>query len=85
MHFPGSTCQVLVWLSMTFLIFQSSVPVPLQQVSQLDTMVHATQSMVSAFPGHSLADIHALQDADTLLKDALVFWRKQVRPNPDER
>ncbi|KAI4874103.1 hypothetical protein NFI96_002857 [Prochilodus magdalenae] len=35
--------------------------------------------------GNSSLDIRSLQESDPLLKEVLVFWRKQVRPSPPER
>ena len=63
----------------------TSVPVSVQQASQVDPMVLATQTMVSVLPGNSSLDIRSLQESDPLLKEVLVFWRKQVRPSPAER
>lgn len=63
----------------------TSVPALLQQAAPPFLAAPVTQSMVSALPFHSLSDIRLLQKSDPLLKEVLVFWRRQVRPTPDER
>lgn len=63
----------------------TSVPAPFQQAAPPVSVVPVTQSMVSALPFHSLSDIRSLQESDPLLKEVLVFWRRQVWPTPDER
>lgn len=63
----------------------TAVPVPLQEAFCPDSMVPVTQSMISALLSHSLSDIRSLQEADPVLKNVLVFWRKQVRPTPEEK
>ncbi|KAL7870950.1 hypothetical protein SRHO_G00084470 [Serrasalmus rhombeus] len=63
----------------------TSVPALVQQASQVDSEVVATQALVSVLPGSSSQDICSLQDADPLLKEVLVFWRKQVQPSSTER
>ncbi|KAI4893876.1 hypothetical protein NFI96_029754, partial [Prochilodus magdalenae] len=63
----------------------TSVPVSVQRASQVDPMVLATQTMVAVLPGNSSLDIRSLQESDPLLKEVLVFWRKQVWPSPAER
>ena len=45
----------------------------------------ATQAVVLVFPLHSLPDICALQEADSLLKDIWVHWRSQIQPTPAEK
>ncbi|XP_048842280.1 uncharacterized protein LOC125715081 [Brienomyrus brachyistius] len=47
--------------------------------------VPGTQAAITVLPGHSLADIRALQQADPTLKEVLVFWRRKQRPNFEER
>lgn len=34
---------------------------------------------------HSSSDLRALQEADPLLKDILVYWRRQIEPTPEEK
>lgn len=60
----------------------STVPLSLQQA--VGPLV-ATQSLVSAFPGRTLSEIRALQEADPCLKEFQVFWRQQARPTQNER
>lgn len=45
----------------------------------------ATQSVVSVLPSNSAAELQAMQEADPLLKDVLVFWRRKALPTPMER
>uniref|UniRef100_A0A3B1JWV6 Gypsy retrotransposon integrase-like protein 1 n=1 Tax=Astyanax mexicanus TaxID=7994 RepID=A0A3B1JWV6_ASTMX len=59
-------------------------PVP-ELVQQASPVVSATQALVSVLPGSSPVDIHSLQDADPLLREVLVFWRKQVQPTSAEK
>lgn len=61
------------------------VPVPLQQAQPLDSVVVVTQSVVSVLPQQYPSDLRSLQEADPLLRDALVFWRQKARPTPTER
>uniref|UniRef100_A0A3B1IT31 Gypsy retrotransposon integrase-like protein 1 n=1 Tax=Astyanax mexicanus TaxID=7994 RepID=A0A3B1IT31_ASTMX len=63
----------------------TSLPVPIQQASQVDPLISATQTVVSVLPGSSSLDIRSLQDADSVLKEVLSFWEKQVQPSPAER
>lgn len=62
----------------------TSVPVSLQ-VAPHPSLVSATQSVVSVFSSHTLSDIRALQEADPLLKDIIVSWRRQIRPTLEEK
>lgn len=62
----------------------TSVPVSLQSAPH-PSLVSATQSAVLVFSSHSLSDIRALQGADPLLKDILVYWRRQIHPTPEEK
>lgn len=62
----------------------TSVPVSLQ-VAPCPGLVPATQSVVSVFSSHTLSDMRALQEADSLLKDVLVYWRRQIRPTVEEK
>ncbi|KAL7868535.1 hypothetical protein SRHO_G00099190 [Serrasalmus rhombeus] len=61
------------------------VPELVRQASPVVPMVPATQTLVSVLPGGSSLDMHSLQDADPLLREVLVFWRKQVQPSSAER
>uniref|UniRef100_A0A3B1J0Z4 Gypsy retrotransposon integrase-like protein 1 n=1 Tax=Astyanax mexicanus TaxID=7994 RepID=A0A3B1J0Z4_ASTMX len=56
----------------------TSLPVPVQQASQVHPLISATQTVVSLLAGSSSLDIRSLQDADS-------FWEKQVPPSPAER
>lgn len=62
----------------------TSVPATLQSAPR-PSLVSATQAVVSVFPLHSLPDLRALQEADSLLKDILVHWRRQIQPTPAEK
>lgn len=62
----------------------TSVPVSLQ-LAPCPSLLSATQSVVSVFSSHSPSDIRALQEADPLLSDILVYWRRQVHPTPEEK
>ncbi len=53
----------------------TSIPNALQLAACPDLRVVATQGVVSAFPSHSSADIRALQVADPLVSEVLMFWR----------
>lgn len=62
----------------------TSLPRPLQQALQ-EKKAEATQSAVLALPGCSQADICALQQADPVLGELLVFWQQKRRPDAGER
>ncbi|CAI5657771.1 unnamed protein product [Oreochromis niloticus] len=57
----------------------------LQQAPCPAVLPAVTQSEIGAFPSHSPGDIHALQEADPLLKGFLVYWRRQSPPSSEER
>ena len=61
------------------------VPVCLQQASPPAPVVSATQSVMAVFPGHSPSDIRSMQETDPLLKEVLLFWRRQAPPTVEER
>ncbi|CAI5651172.1 unnamed protein product [Oreochromis niloticus] len=61
------------------------VPTSLQQAQCPAVLPSVTQLEIGAFPSHSPGDIHALQEADPLLKDFLVYWRRQSPPSSEER
>lgn len=61
------------------------VPTSLQKAWHSEPVVTATQTMVSVFPSHSVADVSSLQEADPLLREILVFWRRKALPTRDER
>ena len=63
----------------------TSVPTSLRQVSQPRPMGPASQSVVTAFPSHSAADLSSLQGADPLLKEVLPFWRRKTLPTLAEK
>lgn len=63
---------------------RASIPTFLQQ-ALLVPMVRATQMTVTALPHHTPSDIRALQQADPVLHELLVFWSRRQRPNHDER
>ena len=63
----------------------TSIPRALQLVARPDPRVVAIQGVISAFPSHPAADIRALQEADPLVSEVLVFWRRQAKPTPAER
>ena len=45
----------------------------------------AAQSMICALPGRSVSEIRTLQENDPCISEIAVFWRRQVRPTPEER
>ncbi|CAI5659587.1 unnamed protein product [Oreochromis niloticus] len=61
------------------------LPTSLQQAQCPAVLPSVTQLEIGAFPSHSLGDIRALQEADPLLKDFLVYWRRQSPPSSEER
>lgn len=61
------------------------VPQCIQPAPAQDAEVQATLSAVSVLPRQSPSDLKSLQEADPLLKDLLVFWRRRARPNREER
>ncbi|KAL4007870.1 hypothetical protein ACER0C_001722 [Sarotherodon galilaeus] len=61
------------------------IPTSLQQAPCPAVLPAVTQSEIGAFPSHSPGDIRALQEADPLLKDFLVYWRRQSPPSSEER
>ncbi|XP_042072601.1 uncharacterized protein LOC106632647 [Haplochromis burtoni] len=61
------------------------VPTSLQQAQCPAVLPSVTQLEIGAFPSHSLEDIRALQEADPLLKDFLVYWRRHTPPSSEER
>lgn len=61
------------------------VPVCLQQDPPPAPVSSVTQSAVSALPSRSTSDLRALQEADPLLKDVLLFWRRKAPPTSVER
>lgn len=63
----------------------TSVPSSLQQATYSDLVASATQSVVSVFPSHSAVELCSLQEADPLLKDVLIFWRRKAPPTSVER
>ncbi|CAI5649652.1 unnamed protein product [Oreochromis niloticus] len=61
------------------------IPTSLQQAPCPAVLPAVTQSEIGAFPSHSPGDIRALQEADPLLKNFLVYWRRQSPPSSEER
>ncbi|KAI3358861.1 hypothetical protein L3Q82_015251 [Scortum barcoo] len=61
------------------------VPLSLQQSRHPDSVVPATQSLVSILPSHSAFDLSSLQENDPLLRDVLVFWQRKAPPTSVER
>lgn len=47
--------------------------------------VEAVQSAIVALPEYTPLDLSVLQQADPVIKEALVFWRKGNRPSGEER
>src|SRR4029434_9196775 len=41
--------------------------------------------VMAVFPGHSPSDIRSMQETDPLLKEVLLFWRRQAPPTAEER
>uniref|UniRef100_A0AAQ4S8F2 Gypsy retrotransposon integrase-like protein 1 n=1 Tax=Gasterosteus aculeatus aculeatus TaxID=481459 RepID=A0AAQ4S8F2_GASAC len=62
----------------------TSLPHPLRQALH-GTRVEATQTAVMALPHHTSSDICILQQADPVIQEALVFWRRGQRPSLEER
>ncbi|XP_034080600.1 uncharacterized protein LOC117551727 [Gymnodraco acuticeps] len=60
----------------------TSLPLPLRQALPV---AQATQAAVIALPHHTQSDMEALQQADPVLQEFLVFWRRRQRPSNDER
>uniref|UniRef100_A0A3B3SEI7 Gypsy retrotransposon integrase-like protein 1 n=1 Tax=Paramormyrops kingsleyae TaxID=1676925 RepID=A0A3B3SEI7_9TELE len=60
------------------------LPGPLRQALQ-SRQVEGTQAAITVLPRHSPVDICVLQQADPILKEVLVFWRRKQRPNFEER
>ena len=60
----------------------TSLPLPLRQALPV---AKATQTAVIALPHHTQSDMEALQQADPLLPELLVFWRRRQCPSNDER
>lgn len=63
-----------------------STPLPqqLQQVLQ-GVQTWATQSVVTVFPNHAPANLHALQRADPVIQEILTYWKHQRQPTRVER
>ncbi|XP_077378012.1 uncharacterized protein LOC144019084 [Festucalex cinctus] len=66
-------------------IVSTAVPSGVQHAVYPGERVVATQGVVSACPFSSSADIRTLQEADPLIKEFLVFWRRQAQPTAVER
>lgn len=47
--------------------------------------VEAVQSAIVALPEYTRSDLGVLQQADPVIKEALVFWLEGNRPNGEER
>lgn len=62
----------------------TSLPKPLQQALQ-ETQAEATQTAVIALPHHTTSDICVLQLTDPVIQEVFVFWRREQRPNFEER
>uniref|UniRef100_A0A8C6UTV1 Gypsy retrotransposon integrase-like protein 1 n=1 Tax=Neogobius melanostomus TaxID=47308 RepID=A0A8C6UTV1_9GOBI len=60
-------------------------PIALQHGPLRDPVVVATQSLVSALPGHSVSDLRSLQENDPLLTEVLVFLRQKTQPSVSDR
>lgn len=60
------------------------LPRPLQHALQVKK-AGVVQSAVLALPSHSQSDIGALQQADPVLCELLVYWRQKRRPGGEER
>ena len=63
----------------------TSVPSSLQQNPPPAPSTSATQSVVSVLPSQSTTDLCSLQEADPLLKEVFVFWRRNALPTSVER
>lgn len=61
------------------------LPTSLRTVGPQDQLVHATQTTITALPGHSVADLQNLQAGDRVIQEVLAYWRKGTRPSPMER
>uniref|UniRef100_A0A3B1KH50 Gypsy retrotransposon integrase-like protein 1 n=1 Tax=Astyanax mexicanus TaxID=7994 RepID=A0A3B1KH50_ASTMX len=68
----------------TVLVPGISVPPSLEHVAT-EPSFKVTQNVVSIFPSHTSAEMQALQEADPVLQEALVFLRRNRPPNPEER
>uniref|UniRef100_A0A3P8S9K2 Gypsy retrotransposon integrase-like protein 1 n=1 Tax=Amphiprion percula TaxID=161767 RepID=A0A3P8S9K2_AMPPE len=62
----------------------TSLPLPLQQALQLEGP-EVTQTVVVALPQHLPANVCALQQADPVIQEILVFWRRKQHPDYEQR
>lgn len=63
----------------------TAVTASLQQAVASVPTLRAGQSLISALPSHTPADLGGLQLADPIVGKALHFWRRKRRPGPEER
>lgn len=63
----------------------SSLPEPLQQVASIRPPNECVQASITAFPGHTSADLRGLQEVDAVLGVFLKLWRKGKYPSSEER
>lgn len=61
------------------------IPASIQQAVGKEPTYQATQAALKVFPGHSAADLRALQEADPDIGGVVCFWRRKNFPGPDER
>lgn len=64
---------------------EAVVPGTLLPDSLQHAQVEAIQSAIATLPEYTPLDLGVLQQADPVIKEALVFWRKGSRPNGEER
>lgn len=62
----------------------TEIPEVLAQASGADLVMQATQAVVSVFPS-LVGDMKALQEADSVIGEILVFWRLGILPSFEER
>ena len=63
----------------------TSVPRPLQQVLAAEPVSSVTQNTISVFPSHTSAEMQGFQEADPVIREALVFLRRKQPPSLEER
>lgn len=76
-HSPGVQC-------VEAMLPDTALPKPLQEAWPVLT-VEATQIAVIDLPHHTPPDIEALQQADSVFQELLVFWKRKQHPSYEER
>lgn len=63
----------------------SAIPESLRPMVGLDSAGVLTQCVISTLPGYSVGELGSLQEADSVIREVLRFWRRGTRPNHEER